>query len=343
MSGTESVRPSRVFWRALRGEAIPPAAWPAVIARAEREGVTPWLAFLHADLPDRDRWRKRAAAEHLRQQLLLDAVRPLCEAVNRPWALVKGLALAHTLYDDPLARGAGDCDVLVRAQDFVLFRERLLAGGFRQSRDHHEQFTSELGTVDLHSGFVSTARVPSRARAVLVEPRWEDSLRRVMTPVGEITTLSETDTLVFLALHLIHHHGLVGSRWLIDIDRLLPRLPDGPNLVARTSRSGALLLALLRHLLHGEAAAAARLGFRDRLVLKAASEGRSLPGIRFLLTCRDLHDSTSRRRFLRETLWPPATVLSHVGGERTASPRLRHLGRLMETAGGLTRLVFTRL
>ncbi len=324
-----------LFWSALRGEPVAAEAWPGIVARARREGVLPYLAARHASMPGRQELRRAAAAEHLDRVRLMGAVRSVLSGAAIPWVVLKGLALAHGLYDDPVERPSGDCDILVRHEDRAHAASALEAAGFHPAPHHRELFTGAAGQVDLHTAFVNTERVTGRVAVGGERPGWERRAVQLETPDGPIPALGEEDLAAYLVLHLVHHHGGAGARWILDLARLVERRPRAVETIRDLGAAGRLSLALAGFL----GANVARPGGRlDRLVLQAAWEGESLPGMRFLLSLREMPGWGERLRFARQILVPDPGVLASAAHAEHRSPLVAHLARLFATVGGLGRL-----
>ena len=185
---------------------------------------------------------------HLRALGDLRQVAPALDALDVPWLVVKGPALATTAYARPDLRSYGDVDVLVPAGALPAVLDALQALGcrlvdrnwvlLRERRPGEVHLVLPYGTVlDLHWH-------------VLNEP----SLRQVFTvPVGAMVerarplrlgqvvarTLDPVDTLLHLGLHACLSGGnrLI---WVKDVERWLARHPpDWDEVVGRAREWGA--------------------------------------------------------------------------------------------------------
>ena len=113
----------------LRGEERGPA-WeenPGVVAmmrRVEFHGIAGLLGHLALDrlpCPIRDEVRRLAVSQEFWEAQHIKRLRPLLEQLERRGAcplIIKGTALAYTLYDKPSTRRRGDTDILVRESSF---------------------------------------------------------------------------------------------------------------------------------------------------------------------------------------------------------------------------------
>ncbi len=171
---------------------------------------------------------------------------------------LKGLALAETLYPDPVLRPSRDVDLLVHP-DTVLTVDELLQGrGYRRLADGHswrfdlayDRATLYEGPggvhVDLHWSLLSDPRYVWNESGGLEV--WDRAIR--IRVAGEpALSLCPEDLLLYLAVHLAVHHGLAGLLWYWDIALLLDQgTLDWDVLVARASRwrvRTALYFALL--------------------------------------------------------------------------------------------------
>lgn len=344
--------PSRIpFWVALSGEPVGESEWNGILARARREGVLPRLASLHPECPGRAAIRREAAFAHMTR---VEHVRIVASALDRagiPWIALKGLALATRLYRDPAERPSGDCDVLVRPDD----RERAVAAlrqaGFHPSGHHRELFLGESGEVDLHTHAVNRERVPARAKLIASNHDWFEGRGSLATDAGNLPVLDDAHLALFLALHLVHHHGAIGARWILDLHLLLEEYPAAAGLLSsgKAGIAGRTALFVARNLLApgpaesrepGSEASAA--SYLDRITLHAAAEGADMPGLRFLLTLREL-PASSRLSFLRQSLLPERDVLDSVAATGGLSPVRHHAARISRTAFSLARLAWRAL
>jgi len=332
-----------IFWAALRGEPVPAAAWLAIIERARREGVIAFLAATRLDCPERDSIRRAAAAAHLARLRLVRRVREILDPLDRPWVLLKGIDLATRLYDAPPDRPSGDCDIMVLPEDRRLFSDQFGAAGFSPSDHHLELHTGREGQVDLHVAFVNADRITARRHAFTTPANWETRLERIETEAGLLPVLGLDDLALYLAAHTIHHHGAIGARWLIDLARLCAWRPEAISIIRGIGRDGDLLLRILERLLGTPSLEpAAPSALFDRLVLRAALEGAEIPGLRYLLSLREIDGMRERLLFLRESLLPSSENLRSADMARpreAGRPLLTHLKRTGRTALRLFRLL----
>lgn len=141
--------------------------------------------------------------------------------------VVKGPAVAHTLYTNPLLRSFSDLDIVVRERDWAVVHRLLLGEGFEPERDlphpppklipqllpyefkywHPEQRL----LVEVHYDDLLNAGLASRD----IEGFWQ---RARMIDIGgpSIKVLSPEDQLIHLCAH-VHYHGYTRLIWLSDI------------------------------------------------------------------------------------------------------------------------------
>lgn len=364
-----------IFWAALRGEAPGnSSAWPRILSRARREGVIALLAASNPHCPGRDALRRDAVHAHLSRIALVRRAARALDATGLPWVALKGLTVAVRLYPDPTLRPSGDLDVLVRPADRENAERALVAAGFQPTAHHRELFVGEAGEVDLHVHAINRERVPARGRIRFVEPDWLSATRRLATEAGDLPVLDDDALAVFLSLHLVHHHGGVGARWILDLHRLLAQVPAARVALAEgaAGRAGRTAIRVLNRLaphlpprrpeisdssvfgpsgarpetpspaIVSEPEATARPGLLDRITARAAFEGTDVPGLRFLHTLRELPLSGGIQ-FLRETVLPPGRVLDAVAATGTRPPLRLHVSRFARTAISLSRLAWQAL
>lgn len=201
--------------------------------------------------------RAETVLAEIRSLADLAVLRPALDDACPGWVLVKGLSLAHRVYDDPVARPVGDLDVVVAPRQFASAVRALEAvGGAVADSDWDLQLRELRGQVhvvmphgtlvDLHWHLVNRHLVRQQ-----VGPATSAVLARaVPVVVGEVLvrTLEPVDTVAHLALHA----ALSGGHrlgWLLDVRQALTVLrPDEAELAdrARDWRSRAATGAILQ-------------------------------------------------------------------------------------------------
>ncbi len=143
------------------------------------------------------------------------------------YMVVKGPALAHTVYPDPDLRAFNDLDLVVREQDWPAMHRFLLEIGFRPEEDLPQpppKLTSQAVLYEL--------KYWHRKTDLLVEVHFDDLLntglaardvegfwqRAIFIQVEgvPIKTLSLEDQLIHLCMHA-HYHGYTRLNWFSDI------------------------------------------------------------------------------------------------------------------------------
>ncbi|MDQ2839114.1 MAG: nucleotidyltransferase family protein, partial [Actinomycetota bacterium] len=220
-----------------------------LIGLAREHGVEAWLAG-RAPLAE-PAWSELAAQ---RPKFLAAQARTVAAArdfgavldeSDLPWLVLKGPALAHSVYPRPDLRHYVDLDLLVSPVDFAAVLERLDEAGY-QLVDRNwpllERYCpgelrlrSPRGVLlDLHWSIFNDAR----RRAAFHGPthRLLDG-RRLLEPVG-LPALSATDQLVHVGLHA----ALSGANrlgWLLDVHLSATPDTDWPAVLATARRLGA--------------------------------------------------------------------------------------------------------
>lgn len=189
------------------------------------------------DVPARVRGEasRRLGAAKLAEQLrhaelrrLLGAFRPV-EVL-----LLKGAALAHTIYPEPHLRPRLDVDLFVRAEQVGEVHDRLIDCGYTREpaaalADFERAYSrvDDSGfphAVDLHWGVANPAPF---AKALPFDAAWRASMPvNALGPTAR--TLGYADALLLACLHRVaHHHDSPSLLWLWDIHLLATRLTDG--------------------------------------------------------------------------------------------------------------------
>src|ERR1043165_6221575 len=188
-------------------------------AAIEQQGMAPLLYARSGDPALRHAALRAAALEPLR----LADLRALLDALAAHGVvplIVKGTALAYSLYDAPELRPRADTDLLLAADELGRARE-----AFR-----------ELGYVEqLSSGDMSQTmfrRVDAAGADHVYDVHWAIANTPVFAAVPRIgahaRTIADVDALLYACVHRIaHHHGDERLIWLADIHFLIERMSDG--------------------------------------------------------------------------------------------------------------------
>ena len=142
--------------------------------------------------------------------------------------VLKGAALAETVYENVALRPMGDLDLLVRERDLETAGEALLALGYREDSgeapdlSHHRAFVRLLpsgvySAIELHRRPFAT---PPFDRALPADQLFERS--RLATIGGRTVPVpSDVDMLLHLSGHLVLQHARSERLiWVADVDRV---------------------------------------------------------------------------------------------------------------------------
>jgi hypothetical protein len=174
-----------------------------------------------------------AAARAIRAGRQIQTVVDALEAGGIPSVLLKGPALARTVYPDPALRQSSDIDLLVRPGD-VIATEVVLEGlGYvspkkefhvSQYEYHHQVFEPPVNGLPLELHWSLDSEFG------LFPARWVEEVisRRIPIGRGDIRcfTLSPNDHLLFLAFHNTFPHEAVRLDWIVDTALVMARLRE---------------------------------------------------------------------------------------------------------------------
>jgi hypothetical protein len=243
---------------ALRGE---PLAWVGseqdlkdLVRYAERHGVVPLLltAALRSGwpAPAADVLRKAARPlvmwELRHQHVLSGLLRALTDAGVTP-VLIKGTALAYSLYEDPTHRTRGDTDLLVDPAARQLTADTLKRQGFRPLTSVTGEFVSYQSTFQLQAPDGTSHAIDLHWRINNSQVLAGAFTHAEFVTQGEASSLwgnrvrlpSKVQSLLVACLHRsTHRHNPyhVGGEalfdpnrliWLMDIDLLARAMDDG--------------------------------------------------------------------------------------------------------------------
>jgi hypothetical protein len=346
--------------------APPGLDWDALLEQADAEDLLPALAAAgrdHAPPPAHRRLAEALTAgraRHLVMTRALAAVLARLEADGIPTLTLKGLALAETVYPDPVLRPFADLDVLVRPEDRRRADAALLALGHRRVADahtwefdvEHDGATLYAGPdgvhVDLHWALVTEPRYAWSGEAATAV--WERATR--LTLAGRRTRgLAREDLVLYLAMHLAVHHALAGLLRHWDVALVLGAGPlDWDALLARAERWRVRrpLYVVLRGVeetfgplvpaavLTALAPRGPRAALLDALLCEAPAERRVR--LEYLVTLLLIDRGRDVGAALRDALWPSADWLrARYGCDRAWRPALywAHARRLGSVLAGL--------
>ena len=147
--------------------------------------------------------------------------------VGIPTIVLKGTALAETVYDSPELRHCHDIDLLIREQDLSRATELLRPLGFRKLNQRDEP-DSEDSKMEHDSGL--PLELHSRLFQVLyytvpLAEMWERSEKRVVAGV-ETQILSPADNLLHVCGHAFFSAKRESLRWVCDAWFIMDRHRD---------------------------------------------------------------------------------------------------------------------
>jgi hypothetical protein len=246
--------------------------------------------------------------------------------------LLRGPAIAETLYDDRFERSYSDVDLLVKVSDFPLARRLLVALDYREApverafpegRPRHAEtwFRGDGRAVDLHRSLVGVTAGPER-----VWHLFRDDARPLS--VGGVDALipSPAVTAVIVVLHAAHH-GARGGHPRRDLR--LARAKLSADVWQRAEQIAGDL----------GAAHAFQAGLGGRAVAGRATEdvrgGRAFHVAQGLVWLRAARGARAKSRLLRELLFPsPVTMRqrSELAARGSVGLALAYATRLMDGA-----------
>jgi Uncharacterised nucleotidyltransferase len=230
-------------------------SWGRLLARAERQGV---LALLAVYLRGRQDALPPQVAEALRRHTYVcaaahqDMSRQALEVIDWLAAagvealLIKGPALAASLYAPAWLREYEDLDLLIRPRDLPRAVSALQARGYAPDRPVEPGQLASRVTYGVALNMFGEGRVALdlhwrlASRLVgfpLAEEVWS-RVARVELPGGSAATLQPEDALIYQAFHGSKHQW-VRLNWISDLARLAAGPLDWGAAWARAERVGA--------------------------------------------------------------------------------------------------------
>ncbi|WFN33517.1 nucleotidyltransferase family protein [Methanogenium sp. S4BF] len=225
---------------------VPPACsteeWDALLTLLRPHGIFPLLAFHLKEwdeecLPPKEimaffsRIFMEGCARNLRLGRQVRTVTTALEDAGIPAILLKGHALARTVYPDPALRHSSDIDILVKPDDIIRCEPIFEKLGYscpnktfhtsRYSAHHQNYYLPGKGIpVELHwvtdSGYG------------MFSPDWLDNAfdRKIPIHADDLScyTLDPASHLTFLAYHHVFQHQSLRLDWVYDIASLMNSL-----------------------------------------------------------------------------------------------------------------------
>ena len=238
-----------------------PLDWNELLSLAFRHDVAPLLHRTLVAIPLASRvvpasvfteLHRAAAANAIRNALLFDDLTGIltwARTHNVDVVVLKGAALAHTVYPNRALRPMRDIDLLVRLahtgaveeflveRGYVLDSQRARAKNWYRQHDYHFPYYKRdeglpTSCVEVHWNLDR----PSRGFRLELDGMWA---RAVATVIGGVAvkTLSPEDTLLHLCLHVCKHELIAGLRSYCDIAETARRYSSDLDWVAVTERA----------------------------------------------------------------------------------------------------------
>lgn len=282
--------------------------------------------------------RAQAAVELLRRRELNAVLGGLAAEGIRPIVL-KGTALAYTLYDNPAARPRMDTDLLIRRDQVDLVRQVMARSGYATPAycDGELLFGQFPSTKIDPFGVVHTFDFHWKisTQTVFVDLLSFDEISADAIPIPSVgmhaRAAGPLHALLLACVHPVMHHRNVESLiWIYDIHLLASRLSE-------RDLDRFLELAAVKQVsaicAHQLAAARNRFGtsISDRTIARLHAMTPREPSAAYLRTGRRWHDElisniralprwTDRLRLLREVMLPAPAYMLKAYGVRPSSP-----------------------
>jgi hypothetical protein len=318
---------SRFLDAAVSHRVRPLLAW----ALRQAGALDSWPADVRRALTDAE--RAEAALEVVRRQQLCGVVRAF-DAANVPVLLIKGAALAYSIYPEPWLRPREDTDLLVDPADVDRADQALAASGYRAAVRQSGRFVSHQrlyvraeahgrrDAFDLHWKIANPAAFADLLSA-------GDLLRDSATIAIDRAVVripSTAHSLLLACWHRVSHHAdREDLLWLYDVHLLTSRRTAADAAVvidiARRTGTGAICARGVRlaaeRFASGPAPLAAELDRADGPTPSAAAAylARDARPVDLLTAdLKALPDWGSRARLLKEHLFPPAAYMHETYG-----------------------------
>jgi Uncharacterised nucleotidyltransferase len=227
-----------------------PIHWPALLAAADREGMTGLVALqlerlvaTGAAVVPLEPWRaarRRVTASNMAALAELEALRAALRRAGRQVVVLKGAALIPAAYHGAVElRPLGDVDLLVRPRELDDIVAWLKARGYRPFARSSTFLSRGPVAFDLHTEIAGSSWVARKADAFRLDPvaLWRDA-RPLDRDDPSALALSPEHQRLHLVVHALKHSY---SRliWLVDIALMLGVVADEGALLAEARAAGA--------------------------------------------------------------------------------------------------------
>jgi len=200
----------------------PNIVWPRLEGLAAHNLVMPIVYHViggtHLPPEFNDRWNQQAIGIDLHYARARAAALKLCrflEGAGIPSVVLRGMALADSLYPSPALRPMVDVDILVNPDARHTLRAVLKREGLSPVLVLRSQLVYKIDEVvfEIHWSFLT----PKRYRDTVDPAEWLASRRPLRGWNGMAFGLSPENELIGLACHSFIHHELEGLLSLVDI------------------------------------------------------------------------------------------------------------------------------
>lgn len=219
----------------------------AFVNQAERSGVASWCFYRLLQNPE-NKSRHPALMGLLKQRylavlvdnqqklILFRQIEKILGTHEIPVALLKGMAMAFTVYPEEALRPMGDLDILVPEKLILKARNVLLSSGCQSVHlpmsEWHEKHNAHIRAmrlpphkylIEIHSKLYA-----SGSRLQPKQMLWEQSVVQRSTAFGNFPVLDYSLMVYHLASHLYYGYMMGGVRlgWLVDIAMVFDKAED---------------------------------------------------------------------------------------------------------------------
>jgi hypothetical protein len=335
--------------------------WGYLFKRAREEGVLPLLYKIISEsnidrlmVPD-NIWKRLESCYYTvaaRNTLLSERLKEILSSFNQAdieVIILKGMALAQTIYNDIGLRPMYDIDILIHRDDLGLVKDKLNKLGYTNSSAYPEDFHKDSIMVDVHWELMNVTRVSCRrcVYSLDMDKIWEDA-RSIEIEGKKVKVLSIEHCLMELCLHLYFHHGLSGLIWSIDIAKVIEYYNneiDWTKLIEDTNRYKIYrpvyyTLFYVKEILQTEFPGFVldelkpkRQGKLEKKFFDLILSGTSIENIRFLFTLSAIENLFDKVRFLKEIILPsPKVMISRYNSQYSLCSYLMHFRSLSSSA-----------
>lgn len=165
-----------------------------------------------------------------RNIILYDELQKMLSSFNKnniPAIVMKGAALAETVYPNIGQRPMTDIDLLINIEDLPLIEKELLKSGYKKDENvllpHYTKKISEYNFIFLDLHYELWFLNEKYLREI-----WQNAVPARIADT-EVLMMNPSDTIIHLAVHCVVDHGNIKKVYIDDAEKMINHCNDSMN------------------------------------------------------------------------------------------------------------------